>query len=344
MLCAARAGRFNSGVRHLLVCIGWEMMRILSALLLVITVNGLLLAQTTESLPPHPLVFTHVTVIDVMDGTSKSDLTVIVVGKHIVSVSRNNKVKLPPDALTIEAGGKFLIPGLWDMHVHTLRKDRIDFFFPFFIANGVTGVRDMGSAMPLGQINQLRNEIKEGKLLGPRIVAAGPAVDGPETFPSSNVIVTSESEARRTVDSLKRQGADFIKIYNTVGREAFFAIADECKKQGIPFVGHLPFAISAAEASNAGQKSFEHMGHPLGGLLWSCSTKETEIRKKWVEAATQTDDVNTLKMWIPEILDTYSEDKAKRLIRKLAKNKTWQCPTFVAYREFASFYDNCRCQ
>ncbi|MDQ3818767.1 MAG: hypothetical protein M3362_13955, partial [Acidobacteriota bacterium] len=174
------------------------MMRKLFALLLILTLDGLLLAHAQTSSPSRPLVFTHVTIIDVTGGPSKSGMTVVVVGKRIVTVGRNGKVRIPPDAQIIDASGKFLIPGLWDMHVHTLAKEENDpsddFFLTSYIAYGVTGVRDMGSGKSLEQIDQLRKEIEEEKRLGPRIFAAGPIVNGPDPIvpsPDSKwVIVT----------------------------------------------------------------------------------------------------------------------------------------------------------
>ncbi len=211
-------------------------------------------------------VFTHVTVIDVTGMPSKSDMTVIVAGNRIEAIGKTGKVKTPKDAQIIDATGKYLIPGLWDMHVHTLSNERRETFFPLFIANGVTGVRDMGTSTPLEQVNQFRREIADGTRLGPRIVTAGPIVDGPKPVnPTISIGVANEIEARRAVRLLKQQGADFIKVYSTLPREAYFAIVDEAKKQGLAFAGHVPLSVTAAEASNAGQKSMEHMFGVLEG-------------------------------------------------------------------------------
>src|SRR5207249_5739482 len=108
-------------------------------------------------------------------------------------------------------------------------------------------------------LQQWRKEIAAGTLIGPRMVISGPMLDGPQPrFPSSIAIATPE-DGRHAVDNLKRRGADFIKLQSLIPREAVFARADEAQKQGIPFVGHVPEAVRASEASNAGQKSFEHL-------------------------------------------------------------------------------------
>jgi imidazolonepropionase-like amidohydrolase len=211
----------------------------------------------------------------------------------------------------IDGTGKYLIPGLWDMHVHTFFGDWVpggkEVTLPLFIANGVTGVRDMGS--DLEPILAAAKEIDQHRLLGPRMVIAGPMLDGPKTqFPASIAIATPE-DGRRAVDMLKSRGVDFIKIQSYVPRDAYFAIADECKKQKITFVGHVPDSIRGSEASNAGQKSFEH----LIGIFEGSSTVEEELLKSPKGPG--------------RFLETYVASKEASLIQLLAKNQTWQCPT-----------------
>ena len=177
----------------------------------------------------------------------------------------------------IDGKGKFLIPGLWDMHVHMVFGDWFprgkEVTLPLFIANGITGVRDMGGELEV--LQQWRKEIAAGTLIGPRMVISGPMLDGPQPrFPSS-IAITTPDDGRRAVDDLKRRGADFIKLQSLIPREAVFAIADEARKQGISFVGHVPDSVRASEASNAGQKSFEH----LIGIFEGSSPLEDEFLK-----------------------------------------------------------------
>ena len=107
----------------------------------------------------------------------------------------------------------------------------------------------------LETLQQWRKEIIAGTLIGPRIVMSGPMLDGPAPrFPSSIAIETPE-DGRRAVDDLKHRGADFIKLQSLIPRDAVFAVAEEARKQNIPFVGHVPDAVRASEASNAGQKA-----------------------------------------------------------------------------------------
>jgi hypothetical protein len=193
-------------------------MRTLFALLLFLALDGLLLAQAEINKSSRPLVFNHVKVVDVANGKLKPDMTVVVVGNRIVSVGKSEKVRIPKDAQVVEARGKFLIPGLWDMHAHGLTDRSTYLHFPLFISHGVTGIRDLGTSLSFDQINQLRKEIAEARIIGPRIFAGGPIVNGPDPLmlkdspPTMWVTVTTEEEARRAVNFLKGQGADFIKV------------------------------------------------------------------------------------------------------------------------------------
>src|SRR5215475_236748 len=197
--------------------------------------------------------FVHVAVIDGTGGALKVDQTVVVSGQRITAVGSAAVVALPRGARAIEAAGRFLIPGLWDMHVHT-RYEGID-HLRLLLANGITGARDMGGRWEhLDQIHEWQQQIERGERLGPRIVAAGPLLDGPGSVWSYGAIVSGPDEGRETVRRLKRQGADFVKVYDRLSRESFFAIIDEAKRQGLTFVGHVPGAVSASEASELGQR------------------------------------------------------------------------------------------
>jgi len=259
------------------------------------------------------LVFTHVNVIDATGKPVQRDMTVVITGQRITAVGRSGRVWIPRDAHTVEARDKYLIPGLWDMHVHEIfgawlpRDEQI---IPLlFVANGITGVRDMGG--DLEPLKKWRSDIAEGKMLGPRMVIAGPMLDGPvPQFPSS-APVSNAADGRRVVDELAKGGADFIKIQSLIPRDGYFAAADEAKKLGIVFAGHVPDAVRAEEASNAGQKSIEH----LTGVFEGCSTIEDELMKQPRGPGRG------------RFLATYDPVRAKVLIALFVKNQTWQVPT-----------------
>ncbi len=278
----------------------------------------------------RPLVFAHVTVIDMTGAAAKPDMTVVITGDRITEVGKSDKVKLPKDAQVVEAAGKFLIPGLWDMHVHTWDKN---YFFPLYIANGITGVRDMFGPVP--PIKQWRKEIEDGVTLGPRIVAAGPIVDGPKPVWPGSIGVSNAEEGRKAVTTVKEGGSDFVKVYSLLPRDAYFAIADEAKRQGMVFAGHVPESVSAAEASDAGQKSIEH----LTGVLLACSSREDEIRKETQARRLQGMTALLYAFAQVEALNSFDSKKAERLFARFVKNGTWMSPTLTVLRGIAFIGD-----
>jgi|1186.fasta_scaffold01508_2 imidazolonepropionase-like amidohydrolase len=279
--------------------------------LLLIFIGTFCCAQFAASV----LVIDDVTVIDVKGGPPQPHRSVVVHGTRILAVvgPEEHEKTRRIDGIFIDGKGKFLIPGLWDMHVHMVFGDWFphgkEITVPLFLANGITGVRDMGGE--LGVLQQWRKDVSAGRMIGPRIVMSGPMLDGPQPrFPSSIAIKTPE-DGRRAVKDLKQKGADFIKLQSLIPRDAVFAIAEEAKKQGIPFVGHVPDSVRASEMSNAGQKSFEH----LIGIFEGASPLEEEFIKGGKSES--------------KFLSTYDPNRAATLFALLAKNQTWQCPTLV---------------
>lgn len=201
----------------------------------------------------QPLVITHVNVVDVAEGRILPDKTIVIRGDRIAGVE-NSSFKVPAKARLIDARGQFAIPGLWDMHVHL--SYATESALPLLLANGVTGVRDMGSS--LTQIDRWRAEIDAGVRPGPRIVRVGPILNG-RSFNQYQIAVGNPDEARGVVRALKQAGVDFIKIHRRVPRDSYFALMEEAKKQGIRVVGHVPLTVTTAEASDAGQASIEHI-------------------------------------------------------------------------------------
>jgi len=203
---------------------------------------------------------THVTLVDVIDGKLQSNLTVLIRGNRINAIGPSPNLLIPSNARVVDATGKFLIPGLWDMHVHL--GNATEAALPALVASGVTGVRDMGSPS-FETLRSWNVEALSGGRVGPRIVAAGPILDGGAPDPT-RLIVRTPAEGRRAVDHLAQMGVDFIKVHEHLDRETYFAIADEARKLNIPFAGHVPtgengYLVSGIEASEAGQKCLEHL-------------------------------------------------------------------------------------
>ena len=233
-----------------------------------------------------------VTVVDVMDGSLRGKQTVLVAGNRITAVGPADQVRIPRDAELVDAAGRYVIPGLWDMHVHSVNPVGVDtanrsiaaqdWHFPLFLAYGVTGVRNMndGTAdVTLELTNTIKRQLAEGSRRGPpRFLSAGPAVDGdPPLGMSKKVIVRTAPEARAVVEQLASNGADLVKVYENVSREAYFAIIDEARRRKIPVDGHVPFRITPEEAAAAGQRTVEHPE----ALATGCSTKADAERERF---------------------------------------------------------------
>ena len=282
------------------------------------------------------LAITHVTVIDMAGAPPAPDQTVLIDKGKIIAVGPANSVSVPSGARILDAHGKFLIPGLADMHVHLTGAGEPNgsrkFILPLLVANGITTVRDMGGKVEF--LKELRDEIEKGKLPGPEIYFTGPYLDGDPPAYQPSISVKTEAEARAAVDLLASQHVDFIKTQSRLSREAYFAIADESKKDHIRFVGHVPDLVSALEASQVGQVSIEH----LTGVLLDCSSKEKELRAEQFAAGPTNESVRQAlarsRAWQRKLLDTYSAEKAAKLFRAFAANGTWQVPTFPIIAHF----------
>jgi imidazolonepropionase-like amidohydrolase len=298
----------------------------------------------------RPLVFRSVTIIDVTGALLRPDMTVVISGGRILDVGKTQDLRLPKNARVIDATGRFLIPGLWDMHWH-LRSEREtrNVFFPLMIANGVTGVRDMFTdcikngaiETNIDVVKKWRREFAAGKLIAPRLLASSQILDGAEPTQPWFYSVADADAARRTVRTFKKRGVDFIKIYSLLSREAYFAIADEAKKQKLPFVGHIPISITTSEASEAGQKSIEHLD-----FTDAFSSREAALIK---ELTLEIERISgnpyftglvycALDANLIRAADSYDSRKLVKASRLFVKNGTWFCPT-LAYHHADAFHD-----
>ena len=289
-----------------------------------------LLAQNSHLPAPKPLVFQHVTVIDATGASPQLDRCVIINDARIVAISKSNCSHIPPEAEVVDATGRYLIPGLWDMHVHLTFENWEPFvqsvFFPLLLANGVTGVRDMAGNMPL--LLQLRRQIASGEILGPRLVIAGRELSSlPQD--SGQFAVLNPAQARHLVEQLVAAHVDFVKVQDPLSRDVYFAVADETRKRHISFVGHVPYSVTTVEASAAGQKSFEH----LMGIPEACSTHERELKRSESTAMVRLDpQPQEAERAFFSAFESYDQERAAALFALLKKNNTWQVPTLVEER------------
>lgn len=312
------------------------MKKLLAAVLLFALAASSLLWSCRKP-PKINLVIIHVTLIDGTGAPAQPDMTVVIANQKIAAIGPRLSTTIPEDAEILDATGKFMIPGLTDAHIHLTGAGEPggsrEFILPLLIANGVTTVRDMGSY--LESIFPLQRDIADGQRLGPRIFSPGPYLDGaPPSFQPS-LVVTNAVEASEDVHNLVERRVNFIKVQSHLTRDAYFGIADACSREHIAFVGHVPDSVTAAEASDVGQKSIEH----LTGVLRGCSADELHLMslELLVPAAPGTaTQLRERQFALQSQLDlTYSERKADQLIAKFLKNKTWQTPTLILLKNDA---------
>ncbi len=284
-----------------------------------------------------PLAFTHVTVIDGSGAPPAHGMTVVVEGDRITGVTPSARTRLRPGTRTVDLTGKYLIPGLIETHTHS---DGPETVIPALYAlTGVTTVREM-RGQPVH--HEWREKIRSGALLGPRWVVGSPIVDGTPSLWAADVGPTIEvrdaAEARRAVRRVKREGADFVKVYSRLSREAYFAIADEARRQGIPHLGHCPDTVGIAEASATGHRTIEH----LHALLLATSRHEKEIRRRLAAVRLEPRDPSSLSRyhsWFQQVhplewraVQGYDRDRADALFRSLAFDGTAVVPTLSVHR------------
>ena len=279
-------------------------------ILLVVATVAFALASTVGGQGPNSsAAIEHVTVIDVETGARLADQTVLIEGNQIAGVGSAATVEVPTGARGIDGRGKFLIPGLWQMHAHDFEHYGIEYGYrmaPFqlYIANGVTGLRDMGSTFE--QLLVGKERLQGLGVAAPRIVAAGPLIEGPqEPNPRTARLVmrvASPEEGLLVLDAMILAGMDFIKIHGDMTPETYYAMAEEANRKNMPFAGHIPAEVSVVEASDAGQVSIEHLGPLRKQCVREGAQGAAEIDVPKCEAVLERLQANGT-FWGPTLLD-----------------------------------------
>ncbi len=273
-------------------------------ILLVLSVVAILIWSSACGTAETPtLALRDVTVVDLMDGSLNANQTVLITGDRITTLGPKGEVDVPNETEVVDAAGGYLIPGLWDMHVHI--TDATELALPVLLANGITGVRDAGGDLIL--LRRLEHERATGKRIAPRLVTPGPYVDSDKGIPYRFVVETA-ADGRAAADSLDRDGVDFIKIHNGVPREAYFALVARARELGLPVVGHIPLEVAPEEAARAGQAGVEHF----------VSLFEGTLRERFAS-----DSEGLLRQYVESELDT--------LMALFRENGVWFTPTLYTY-------------
>ncbi len=244
--------------------------------------------------------------------------TVLVVDGRIAEIGTPETIAIPAAARRVEGRGRYLMPGLIDMHVHLFNnathRPPNEWAFPLFVANGVTGVREMaGTAGDLPTLRAWQDARAEGRLIAPRVLAAGLVV--------GRNAVTS---VREQVIKAHAVGADLIKVFSDLPEPEWRALMDEARALGIPVCGHIPREVKLLEAAAAGQRSDEH----LTQVYEACSTREALLLQARKGLSLQESD-SLQSAQEPEILASFDPQLCARTATALAQTKQVQVPTLV---------------
>ncbi len=317
--------------------------------------SALLVAALTIPFPSHTrsLALTGINVIDATGKPTQTGMTVVVTNDRISAMGKSGKVHIPADAEIVDATGKFLIPGLWDSHLHlTIAVDQAgttELLAPMLVAYGVTSVREMGGDWQ--RIQELRTAIASGQVIGPRIFAPGPFVDGPQPADVNFHPVANEAEARQAVRKLKTDGVDFIKVQAGLSLETWRAVVDESQKAGIPVAGHIPEAVSAFDVARSTQRSVEHISPVLpgdAGILLACSSRESELRTELAAIKKASEEKNANRQQLRQrqrelqraMATSYDSKKCETLFALFVKNQIHVVPTAIWGKRFAPLNEN----
>ena len=292
----------------------------------VVLLNGPRLVSARDSIEAskRPIIaIERVAVVDVVRGQVVHPRTVLIVDGRIAAIGEPDAIDIPSAAVRVEGRGRFLMPGLVDMHVHLFnnasRRSPNEWAFPLFVANGVTSIREMWTEpAALSVVNGWRKKLARGELVAPRVLAAGVAVGG-----------KSAAAARRQVREAKAAGADFVKVFSEVREPQWHALLEEARALHIPVCGHIPVEVSVLDAATAGQRSNEH----LTQVYEACSARE----KQWLWTRQKLDDKAAVELRDAQerdVLESFDQLACDRAAAALAKTEQVQVPTLVlAYFE-----------
>ena len=272
-----------------------------------------------------------VTIVDVEHGTLLFHKTISITDGTVTSVVPFRTVPSSSGVDVLDGRGKFLMPGLWDMHTHITHTD-VD--FPLYLANGVLGIRSMGGVPD--KVFSWQKGLRDGSLFGPLAFVSGPILDGPHgpVAPASyGVRIANAEQGRTEVDTLKAEGADFVKVYDGLSRDSYFAIAEQAKKIDLPFAGHVPDFVTILEAVHAGQRSIEHGIEQRGESTVEQELIDRRLTHDFMAEAMKTGNYTLIPNGIAEDgntwLKNFSQERANMLYRTMAKSGTYLCPTLV---------------
>lgn len=290
-------------------------------------------ALAAPDLAASDTLLTNVTLVDVETGTLAGGQSVLITGTRIAEIGTT--ISAPAGTPEFDGGGAYLIPGLWDSHVHIFSSPtEPESALPLYIINGVTGIRDMGALWPIADQLALQARIETGETLGPRLVLSGAWVDAsPGSWPGM-FLADTPAAARAIVERIAAEGWAAVKAYSMLDESTYLALADAADEAGLPFVGHIPERVSLATAVAAGQDGMEHFGR----VTMACSTAEAQMLnmlRDVMDSGAERDGIFAVMAARNRIiLESLDKDLCDQVLASMATARMHVSPTLVV----AGFY------
>lgn len=274
----------------------------------------------------YSLVITNAKIVDVVNGKILNNQLIAIKGKTIWAVADTRLAANYKADRYINAAGKYIMPGLWDMHIHLRGGTEMiaenKALLPLFLAFGVTTVRECGGDIT-PQVMEWKKQTSAGLLAGPRIFTSGPKLDGPNPTWAGSLTVETPEQVSKALDSLQKLKVDFVKIYESkISRDAYLEAVSQAHSRGLKSTGHMPYTVKLTEAVDRGMNGSEHLYY----VFKACSAKEDSITTL-IQQREHTARPIGLFAALPALYDTYDDAKAHSLFKYLASKNFTITPT-----------------
>ncbi|KNG91853.1 amidohydrolase family protein [Pseudaestuariivita atlantica] len=279
------------------------------------------------------VLLSNVVIVDLETGSLSPGQSVLIEGNRITAIGPG--ITSNENVDRVDAGGRFLIPGLWDSHVHIFSSaTEPDTALALYLINGVTGIRDMGALWPITEQKALQARIESGEVLGPRLILSGAWVDAaPGSWPGM-FLANTPDEARAAVAQIADEGWAAVKSYSMLDAQTYRALAEAATEAGLPLVGHIPERVALETAILVGQTGMEHFGR----IPMACSSAEAQMLVDLRTVMADDANLDTVFAVMAErngiILDTWDAKLCTSVLARMAEAGLHVSPTLVV----ADFY------
>jgi len=279
--------------------------------------------------PEYDLIISNANIVDVQNDRIQNKKFIAIKNDTIQLVGDMENLETYSATETHDAENNYVMPGLWDMHVHFRGGDSLiaenKELLSLFLAYGATSVRDCGGDISPAVLDW-KNQIAEASLDGPEIFTAGPKLDGPNPAWEGSIKIEDETDIENALDSLESMKVDFVKMYDgSLSPESFYGIIEEAEKRGLKTTGHMPLKADFSNAINHGLDGIEHMYYTVK----ACSTLSDSLSKT---------DLGYGMM--PYLIETFDKDLAEEIYKKMASEEVSITPTLYISKVLAGLADD----